>query len=131
MLAREKCSKACTRFTTPGMTVILPPTPESLGGWNTPDHYFYEIATNDRGFRLSMCVSSHGLTDEQRAVCGRINEISPSKIQKKDWQWRSFFTTNKAKVGDEYDADKLKAQLDKMFAQALQFESNLQERLKE
>ena len=38
-----KCNRTYTRFTTPGMTEILPDIPNAPSGWNTDNHYFYEL----------------------------------------------------------------------------------------
>ena len=39
----EKSNRTCTRFTTDTMSKILPDIPNSPSGWNTDNHYFYEI----------------------------------------------------------------------------------------
>lgn len=38
-----RCNRTYTRFTTDGMTTILPDIPDAPSGWNTDNHYFYEI----------------------------------------------------------------------------------------
>lgn len=128
-LAERKCSKTYTRFTTPGMSRLLPPGNNTLGGWNTPDNYFYEIVCNPNDYRLQMCVSACGLTGENSALLEALESISDRKHNKKDWKWRSYFISNRAKVGDELDEEKMTAQLNKMFAQAMEFEKKLIEKV--
>lgn len=128
-LAEGKCSKTYTRFTTPGMSSLLPPGENSIGGWNTPDNYFYEIVCNPDDYRLQMCVSASGLTEEHSQLLEALESISDRKHRKKDWKWRSYFISKRAKVGDELDEEKMAAQMDKMFAQAMEFEKKLAERI--
>lgn len=124
-LAEKKCSKTYTRFTTPGMTSMLPPGEDTLGGWNTPDNYFYEIVCNPDDYRLQMCVSSNGLTDDHSRLLETLESMSDRRHRKKDWQWRSYFISKRVKIGDDLDEEKMAAQMDKMFAQALAFENEL------
>lgn len=128
-LAEKKCSKTYTRFTTPGMSRLLPPGKDTLGGWNTPDNYFYEIVCNSDDYRLQMCVSASGLTEEHSDLLKALESISDRKHNKKDWKWRSYFISKRAKVGDELDEVKMAAQMDKMFAQAMEFEKKLAEKV--
>jgi hypothetical protein len=38
-----KCNRTYTRFTTNRMSEVLPDIPNAPSGWNTDNHYFYEI----------------------------------------------------------------------------------------
>lgn len=38
-----RCNRTYTRFTTDGMIAILPDISDASSGWNTDNHYFYEI----------------------------------------------------------------------------------------
>lgn len=128
-LAEKKCSKTYTRFTTPGMSNLLPPGEGTIGGWNTPDNYFYEIVCNPDDYRLQMCVSASGLTEEHSELLEALESMSDRKHRKKDWKWRSYFISKRAKVGDELDEKKMAAQMDKMFTQAMEFERRLAEKV--
>lgn len=90
----DKCSKSYIRFKTKVMSDILPDAEEENSGWNTKNHYFYEIRNNEgTGFLMSLTLSSRNLTDEERNICDKINEHFPSRQQKANWQWRTPFVT--------------------------------------
>ena len=71
----DKCSKSFIRFKTKIMSEILPDSKEENSGWNTKNHYFYEIRNFDGGaFLLSLALSSKNLSDEEMNICNKINE---------------------------------------------------------
>lgn len=60
-----KCSRTYTRFTTNGMSEILPDIPNAPSGWNTDNHYFYEIINrNGTDAFIQLSISSQNSTDE-------------------------------------------------------------------
>ena len=122
----DKCSKAYIRFKTKIMSEILPDSEEENSGWNTKNHYFYEIRNNEgTGFLMSLTLSSRNLTDEQRDICNKINEHFPSRQQKANWQWRTPFATKQAKIDDELSEEKIFEQLDKKLIELKTFEKKL------
>ena len=123
----DKCSKSYIRFKTKIMSEILPDAEEENSGWNTKNHYFYEIRNNEgTGFLLSLTLSSRNLTDEQRSICDEINEHFPSRQQKANWQWRTPFATRQVKLDEVLSEDKIYEQLDKKLEELKSFEDKLQ-----
>ena len=123
----DKCSKSYIRFKTKVMSEILPDAEEENSGWNTKNHYFYEIRNNEgAGFLMSLTLSSRNLTDEERNICDKINEHFPSRQQKANWQWRTPFATKQVKLDEELSEDKIFEQLDKKLVELKTFEEKLQ-----
>jgi len=130
----DRCIKTYTRFTTPGMSSILPDYPEDserLGSWKTRNPYFFELQ-NHRGEDVSIqfVVGSSGLTDDMMATVDRIYQAFPPKIKKENWRYRTFFSTKRVKVGEELDRDKLFEQLDRLLKECKLFEMKVLEALK-
>lgn len=122
----EKCSKSYTRFKTKIMSDILPDSEEANSGWNTKNHYFYEIRNIDGvGFLLSLTLSSRNLSDEKRSICDKIYEHSLSKQQKANWQWSTVFSTKQVKIDEGMSEDKIFEQLDKKLVELKAFEEKL------
>lgn len=127
----EKSAKKYTRFKTPIASRILPDAEEGqLSSWNTLNHYFYEILNIDGNeFYIQFVVNSRNLSDEQREMCEKINELHPSKQQKENWQWRTHFTTKHSKVDDDISEEKIFEQLDKKLDEIKNFEKILMSEL--
>lgn len=127
----DKCSKSFIRFKTKTMSEILPDSKEESSGWNTKNHYFYEIRNFDgSAFLLSLALSSKNLSDEEINICNKINEHFPSKQQKANWQWRTPFTTKQVKINEELSEDKIFEQLDQKLQELKDFEEKLSEAMK-
>lgn len=85
----DKCNRTCTRFATKTMSEILPDVPNAPSGWNTDNHYFYEIVNrNGKDIIIQLSLSSSNASAEFLSVANRINETVSMKQAKKDWQWR-------------------------------------------
>ena len=122
----DKCSKTYVSFKTKTMSEILPDSEEANSGWNTKNHYFYEIRNNEgKGFLVYLTLSSRNLTDEQREICDKINEYFPARQQKANWQWRTPFSTKQVKIDEELSEDKIFEQLDKRLEEIKAFEVKL------
>lgn len=129
-VALDKCGKLYIRFKTAYMSSIMPDSEEADSGWNTPNHYFYEIRNIDgKELFIQLSLSAKNITDQQREVCDRINEHFPSKQQKENWQWRTPFVTKHSKVDEELSEDKLYEHLDKRLEEVKVFEEKLKELL--
>lgn len=77
------------------MTAILPDIPDAPSGWNTDNHYFYEIINrNGKTTYIQLAISSKNISDDFRAICDNINKYYPAKRGKEDWQWRLPFKTS-------------------------------------
>ena len=126
-----KCNRTYTRFTTPGMTAILPDIPNAPSGWNTDNHYFYELMNrNGTDAFVQLSISSHNITDEFRAICDKINEFYPAKMGKEEWQYRLPFRTKSFTIGDTLSKEAIFASLDACLEEILAFEADLAEKIK-
>ena len=125
-----RCNRTYTRFTTNGMTAILPDIPDAPSGWNTDNHYFYEIINrNGKTTYIQFSISSKNITDEFRNICENINKYYPAKMGKDDWQWRTPFKTATIELGDELEKDAIVAKLDACMKEILDFEADLSKKL--
>ena len=125
-----KCNRTYTRFTTPGMTEILPDIPNAPSGWNTDNHYFYELMNrNGTDAYVQLSISSHNITDEFRVICDRINEFYPAKMGKEEWQYRLPFKTKSFVIGEPLSKEAIFASLDTCLEEILAFESDLRKKL--
>ncbi len=126
----KKSNRTSTRFTTKEMNEILPDIPNAPSGWNTDNHYFYEI-TNRTGKKvyIQFTISSQNITDEFRSVCDSINSFFPAKIEKENWQWRSPFKTSSVEIKDNLSKEAIFAGLDNCLKEIKKFESELKQKL--
>ncbi|MCD8015255.1 MAG: DUF4268 domain-containing protein [Lachnospiraceae bacterium] len=125
-----KCNRTYTRFTTPGMTEILPDIVGAPSGWNTDNHYFYEIVnrTGNTAY-IQFAISSQNITSEFRQICDQINEFYPAKFRKEDWKWRTPFKTSTISFDEKTSKETIFDQLDGCLNEILAFESDLREKL--
>ena len=125
-----KCNRTYTRFTTSAMSKILPDIPDAPSGWNTENHYFYEIVNRTgKSFYIQLALSSRNATDDFLAVCEKINEFYPAKFGKEEWQWRISFKTTTMEIGEDLSKEEIFEKLDLCLQEILEFESNLQKKL--
>ena len=120
------CNMGYTRFTTDAMSKIFPDIPYAPSGWNTANHYFYEIvnSTGDRVY-MQLALSGKNITDEFRKKCDRLNAAFPSKVQKENWQWRTPFKTENIKIPEKIDKDELYRKLDEQLEKIEEFEAEV------
>ncbi len=125
-----KCNRTCTRFTTDRMSAILPDLPNAPSGWNTDNHYFYEII-NRTGKRvyIQFSISSRNATEEFLAVCEKINDFYPAKMGREDWKWRTPFKTKAVELGETLSKDTVFRLLDGCLEEIEAFEADLKEKL--
>lgn len=125
-----RCNRTYTRFTTDGMTSILPDIPDAPSGWNTDNHYFYEIVNrNGKTAYIQLAISSKNITDDFRIICDNINKYYPAKMSKEEWQWRTPFKTTTIELGEELDKATIVSKLDSCMEEILTFESDLVNKL--
>lgn len=125
-----KSSRTYTRFTTDGMTVILPDIPNAPSGWNTDNHYFYEIVNrNGKTAYIQFAISSKNITDEYRKICDNIKKYYPAKMGKEDWQWRTPFKTTTINLEEQLDVESITEKLDSCLQEILAFEADLADKL--
>lgn len=125
-----KSNRSYTRFTTDAMSAILPDIPDSPSGWNTDNHYFYEILNRTGNtVYIQFAISSRNITEEFRETCDKINEFYPAKYDKSEWQWRIPFRTTSVTLGEEISKEELFTQLDEKMQEVRVFETDLKSKL--
>lgn len=122
----DKCNKTYTRFKTSTMSVILPDAEEALSGWNTKNHYFYEIINNGgTEFYIQISFSAKNIPDNLREICDEINIHYPARHQKVNWQWRLPFRTRTSKINLDTPEEKIYELLNKKLEEVKAFEKSL------
>lgn len=122
----DKCNRTCTRFTTKTMSEILPDIPDAPSGWNTDNHYFYEIVNrNGKDVTIQLSLSSRNASKEFLSVADKINEYVSMKQAKKDWQWWKIFKTTKVQIPEDLDREIIYLRLDEALKQVFEFENEL------
>ena len=125
-----KCNRTYTRFTTSAMSEILLDIPDAPSGWNTDNHYFYEIVNRSgKGVFIQLSFSSRNATEDFMVLCDRINEHYPSKVQKAEWQWRTPFKTSTVEIAEVLSKEAIFAGLDKCLKEIQAFEADLKQKL--
>lgn len=126
----ERSSMTTVKFTTETMSRILPDTPEALSGWNTPNHYFYEIVNRNTTYVvMQLSFNSKNLSQEQRITLNKINDIVEMKQAKADWQWWKGYKADKIAIPKDLDQEIIFSNLDKALEQILEFERKLEQSL--
>lgn len=121
-----KCNRTYTRFTTPGMTAILPDIKDAPSGWNTENHYFYEIVNRSgKEAFIQLSISSKNITAQFRGICDEINRLYPVNSGNDEWQYRVPFKTSTITIGSEEVAEDIFDKLDTCLAELLEFEKAL------
>jgi len=125
-----KCNRMYTRFTTSGMSAILPDISDAPSGWNTDNHYFYEIVNRTgKSYYVQFTISSMNITDDFRAICDKINAFYPARSGKEEWKWRTPFKTSTVSFADEISKKAIFAGLDECLKEILEFESELKSKI--
>lgn len=129
-IAVNKCSKRYVRFTTDGMSEILPDAPEAASGWNTRNHYFYEIINSKGQIYMQLALSARNIPDNLLAICETISEYYPPKQRKANWQWRCPFITKHADIADDMPDEEIVKILNDQYSLLRTFEKELVEVMK-
>ena len=80
-----KCNRTYTRFRTTFMDGVIPDAPGTKSGWNTTNHYFYEVVNRTgKSLFVQLALSSKEMPIEQQELSDRINEYYPTKFNKAD-----------------------------------------------
>ena len=112
------------------MSEILPDIPDAPSGWNTDNHYFYEIVNRSgKSVTIQLAFSSRNATKDFMSMCERINEYYPSKIQKEDWQWRTPFKTSTIEIAENLSREAIFAGLNECMKEIQAFEADLKQKL--
>jgi hypothetical protein len=112
------------------MTAILPDIPNAPSGWNTENHYFYEIVNRTgNGVYIQFALSSRNANAEFLSICERINEFYKAKKGKKNWQWRLPFRTKTVCISDDLSKEQIFEKLDECLEEIQNFERDLKNKL--
>jgi hypothetical protein len=76
-----------------------------------------------------LAFSSRNATEDFMAMCDRINEYYPSKIQKDGWQWRIPFKTSAVEIAEDLSKAAIFAGLDDCLKEIQAFEADLKHKL--
>lgn len=130
-VAWHKCSPSYLRFTTDAMDAVIPDY-DVLSGWDTKDHYFYEIRNtfSDKVY-IQFAVNSKGLTAEEKQLYEKIYEFFPMGKHSENWSWRLHFKSSKVEIGENISKEAIFYGLDKCYLELLKFEQELISKLKE
>ena len=109
-----RCNRTYTRFKTPYMDGIFLDAPDTKSGWNTNNHYFYEVVNQTgNSLYIQLALSLKEMPEDQIAISKRIDELYPTKWYKPDSEWRTPFRTatvdfedasNKAVIFEKLDS---------------------------
>ena len=125
-----RCNRTYTRFKTSYMDEVIPDAPNTKSGWNTNNHYFYEVVNRTgKSFYVQLALSSKEMPKDQLETSDRINEFYPSKWNKPDWQWRTPFRTATVDIEDVSDKTAIFAKLDACMQEIHDFEEDLKQKL--
>ena len=124
-IAVNKCSKTYLRFTTDAMSDILPDATEAASGWNTRNHYFYEIINSGGQIYMQLALSSRNIPDNLREICETISEYYPPKQRKVNWQWRCPFVTKHADIRENMPDEEIVNILNDQYSRLRNFEKEL------
>lgn len=114
------------------MNEIIPEIPGCPSGWNSENHYFYEIVNIEKQpSYIKLVLSNKNSTDEFKQICDKIDKIYPSGNQKDGWLWRQIFKSETINIGDEINKDDIFKFLDSCMKEILKFEKNLKDKLNE
>lgn len=123
-----KCNRTYTRFRTPCMDSILPDAPGTSSGWNTLNHYYYEILNRTgESVYVQLAFSSKQLPEDQVDICDRITEHFAPKKNNPEWQWRTPFRTTTHSFSTELNKDEIYEQLDACLEEIQAFEEELKQ----
>lgn len=125
------CNRTYTRFTTPCMSGILPNLPGYPSGWNTDNHYFYEVYNkNGKEAFIQLSISSKNIPDDFRAKCDEINQYYPANSSNDEWLYRVPFKTGTITIDEDTSREEIFTMLDACHEEITAFELDLQEKLK-
>lgn len=126
----SQSARTYIRFRTPFFDTLLPDTPDRLSGWNTGNHYFYEVRNYHGDYIYTqLAFSSRNLSDEQREIMNKIQLIYPSKKDNPEWQWRIPFITQKYYLDDGATEQSVKEAMEKCLQDIMKFEKDLDSKL--
>ena len=131
---KEHSAKKFIRFTTPTMSEILPNNSGVKDGWNTYNHYFYEIINYNNKIRIGLPLSKGNFTVEERdSYFSEFFKLNSVNKPNRDWTWNTFKTWEVLKYSEddtlEDIKDRLIENLNNAFKKVEHFENDLKSKL--
>lgn len=131
----DKCSNKYCRFKTDAMTELLPDASEARSGWNTKNHYYYEVINSTRtrvkkGHKgniidMQLALSGEHIPADLKAICEKINVHYPVKRQYENWYWRVPFSADSVVVPYEMEEEEVFKLLDRQYEKIMAYEKDL------
>ncbi len=125
-----KCNRTYIRFRTDFMDELIPDASGTKSGWNTENHYFYEIVNRTgKSVYIQLALSSKEMPEDQITLSDRINELFPTKYNKEEWQWRTPFRTQTVAFDDIDNKEEIFLKLDSLLLEVYAFETDLKNKV--
>ena len=135
ILNTDNCTGKFTRFTTERMSEILPDAKKSASGWNTKNHYFYEIVNaiekKKNSIHMKLAFSSSNISKKLLNRCNKILELHPPRRKDDDWVWRCPFITKHIFIDEKMSDRDIIAILDDLFKKLMAFEKKVVNEMKD
>ena len=121
-----KNSKTYIRFRTDYMDKLIPDTENNMSGWNTGNHYFYEIRNmNGKTLYIQLAFSSKNIIDEQRNLTERIYKSSTGKDFDPKWEYLIPFKTQKKHLDETASEESVYQAMDECMNEIMSYEKEL------
>jgi hypothetical protein len=105
------------------MSELFPDLDNSPSGWNTNNHYFYEIYNSTGEYvHIKLAFSSKNMNEVQLNKCSIINDNVSLKQGSEKWQWWTAFQSSKISIPADLDKTQIYKGLDSAFQELLTFE---------
>lgn len=135
ILNTDNCTRKFTRFTTERMSEILPDAKKSASGWNTKNHYFYEIVNaienKKNSIHMKITFSLSNISKKMLNICNRILELHPPRRKDDDRGWRCPFITKHIFIDKKMSDRDIIAILDDLFKELMMFEKKVVNEMKD
>ena len=126
VLAKNKCNKTYTRFTTPGMSAALPDTDEANSAWNTRSHYYYEIVNSGgESFKSWISVALKGADEDLVERFESLFKHASSHPKRAKWSYHVPYSTTEFSLDEETSETEIFKQLDRQLEKLMKFEEKI------
>ena len=125
-IAPNSCTRRFIRFTTDAMNEILPDATEAASGWETRNHYFYEIVNSGgKTINMQLAFSGKNIPDDLRQICNKINKHFLSKKLRANWLWCCPYISSHVSIPEDMSDEDILAILNDQYTQLQDFEKKL------
>lgn len=117
------CESRFVRFTTDTLNQYIPNHTEKLSPWETKNFYFYEITNYKSEMYIQLYFYCKGITDEMEKAFLHLSDITGKGNLTKGY--KLYFLSSKIGNDEEDTEEIILKQLDGLFEEVMQFESNV------